>query len=555
MTHTVATEIARQITHRAIPRIYHVPGESFLGLLDALRDESSRLIVARNEGGAGFMALAESRVTGNTGVAMVTRGPGAANIAIAIHTAFQDATPLVVFVGLIPTTDRERESFQEFDIHAWFGSTAKAVMVLDHPGSSAERVSRAFDIAQSGRPGPVVIGLPENLLAVPVAKAPAFPPKHTPSRILGPEETTRFAERLAAAERPVFVVGGECWDTGSAADLRRLAEQAAIPVVSDFRSHDAFPHSSSAWVGSLGYGRNEGARRAYDEADLVVYLGTARKDVLSDGFLLGNGAESVVVVNPDPDLREHTGQLDTHLVSRPDEWLQGFAGVGAGAGAASGAAHAHRTARLAELRATYLAWSQPRPSAPDVLSRETVFGALQEALPNDAIITAGAGNYVIGALRYVHHEVPRSFIGPRNGAMGLGVPGAVAASLAFPERTVVALAGDGCFGMNGQELATLTMFQGRALVFLLDNGGYGTIHAHQERSFPDRPAGTYLQNPDFAGIARAHGIVAHRIEQLDELAPRIAAALASPGSTFFHILLPRINEGLGLHDGSETETR
>lgn len=553
-TSTVATEIARQITVRGIPRIYHVPGESFLGLLDALRDEQSRLIVARNEGGAGFMALAEARVTGRTGVAMVTRGPGAANVAIGIHTAYQDATPLVVFVGLIPVADRDRESFQEFDLRAWFGSTAKSVMVLDHPESAAERVARAFDIAQSGRPGPVVIGLPEDLLTVSVPESAALPPKRTPPRRLRDEEATAFVDRLAAAERPAFVVGGDSWDRDAASALRGLAERLAIPVVSDFRAHDAFPHSSTAWVGSLGYGRNDGARRAYDEADLLVYLGTARKDVLSDGFVLGDGAADVVVVNPDPDLHEHTGRIDAHIISRPGEWLHDVAAAASAAGPAS-PAPASREDRLAELRASYLEWSRPRPENPADVSRETVFGTLQERLPDDAIITVGAGNYVIGALRYLHHETPRSFIGPRNGAMGLGVPGAIAASLAHPNRTVVALAGDGCFGMNGQELATLTMFGGRALVLLLDNGGYGTIHAHQERSFPDRPAGTYLENPDFAAIARAHGLVAHRIERIDEFGPLVEEALAAPGSTFFHIVLPRINDGLGLHDGSETGTR
>lgn len=549
MTSTVAAEIARHITHRGVPRAYHVPGESFLGLLDALRDESCRLIVARNEGGAGFMALAESRVTGRTGVAMVTRGPGAANIAIAIHTAFQDATPLVVFVGLIPRVDRERESFQEFDIHAWFGSTAKAVFVLDHPETAAERVARAFDLAESGRPGPVVVGLPEDLLTVPVIAAPVFPAKRTLPRIMGRTEAAAVSAQLATAERPVMVVGGDDWDSDSAGLLRRIAEASAIPVVSDFRAHDAFPHASPAWVGSLGYGRNEGARRAYADADLVVYLGTARKDVLSDGFSAGNEATTVVVVSPDPDLREHTGRVDLHAVCRPSEWLEGLAQ------ATLDAPHPERAARLAELREAYVAWSRPLPEDPAQLSPETVFGVLQEALPSDAIVTVGAGNYVIGALRYLHHELPRSFVGPRNGAMGLGVPGAVAASLAHPERTVVALAGDGCFGMNGQELATLAMFGGRALVFLFDNGGYGTIHAHQEREFPDRPAGTYLQNPDFAALARAHGIVAHRIEHPDQLGPRVAEAVAAAHSTFFHLVFPQINSGLGLHDGSGTETR
>lgn len=536
MTDTVASTIVTHLERRGVARVYHVPGESFLGLLDALHDSPIRLVTARQEGGAGFMALAEARLTGRAGVVAVTRGPGAANASIAIHTAYQDCTPLVVFVGLISTHVRDLESFQEFGLAAWFGSTAKAVFTLDHPETAAERVARAFEIAESGRPGPVVIGLPEEVLVAPVARPRDLAPAERPPARYGDDALAAAARALAAAERPVFVVGGDSWDEASAARLRRIAEHAAIPVVSDFRSHDAFPHSSPAWVGSLGFGRNAGAAEAYGEADLVCYLGTTRRDVLSDEYTLGGGEATTIVVGDDADLLAHEGQTTLHYVAPPGAWLDGLTELAEGS--------PERRARLQRERNAYVAWSTPAASrVGEDVWRGEVFGAMQRLLPDDAIITAGAGNYVIGALRYLHHERPRTFAGPRNGAMGMGVPAAVAASLVHPDRTVVALAGDGCFGMNGQELATLQATGGRAIVVVIDNSGYGTIRSHQERHFPGRPSGTVLTNPDYAMLARAHGIPGHRVDDAADFAPVFARALDSGSSALIWLRLDPIVPG------------
>ncbi|MEJ6488217.1 thiamine pyrophosphate-binding protein [Leucobacter sp. USCH14] len=530
MTDTVASTIVTHLEARSISRVYQVPGESFLGLLDALHDSSIRLVTARQEGGAGFMALAEARLTGHAGVVAVTRGPGAANASIAIHTAYQDCTPLVVFVGLISTNVRDLESFQEFSLASWFGSTAKAVFTLDNPESAAERVARAFEIAESGRPGPVVIGLPEEVLVAPVARARDLEPAERPAAQFREDALAAAVDALDAAERPVFVVGGDGWTGESAQRLRELAERAEIPVVSDFRSHDAFPHSSPVWVGSLGFGRNDGAADAYGNADLVCYLGTTRRDVLSDEYTLGGGEAVTIVVGPDADLLGHEGRTSLHYVAHPGDWLSSMAQLRDGS--------PERRARVQRERAAYVDWSTPAESrAGEDAWRGEVFGTMQRLLPDDAIITAGAGNYVIGALRYLHHEQPRTFVGPRNGAMGMGVPAAVAATLVHPDRTVVGLAGDGCFGMNGQELATLQATGGRAVILVVDNSGYGTIRSHQERHFPGRPSGTSLTNPDYALLARAHGIEAHRIDDVADFSSAFEQALSSERSTLIWLHL------------------
>lgn len=548
MTRTVADDIALQFEMKRVERVYQVPGESFLGLLNSLRDSRIQLVTARQEGGAGFMALTEARLTGRAGVALVTRGPGAANAFISVHTAYQDATPLVLGVGLIPRADRERETFQEFDIHAWFGSTAKAVMVLDNAGSAAERVARAFEIAESGRPGPVVIGLPEDMLVLPSEDARPLARQQVTPTFAAPDAVVGGADVLLSAKKPVFVVGGDLWDNEGADLLRQVAETHAIPVVSDYRSHDAFAHSSEAWVGSLGFIKGEAALAAYRDADAICYLGITRKDVLSDGFTLGDDGSKVIVVNPDPDLFDHAGTLHHKVTATPLAWLKSFTLTDA-------AEQDERRSRLNELRAQYIEWSTPQPEDTNELTTENIFSVLQSALPEDSVVTVGAGNYMAGVLRYLHHETPRSFVGPRNGAMGLGVPGAVAASLVHPDRQAVVFAGDGCFGMNGQELATVAAYGGHPLVFVFDNSGYGTIQSHQERHFPGRPSGTYLSNPDYVQLAAAHGMAGHRVERLDQLEGVVRDAITNKTSTLLHLVLPKLCAGTHLGDGTGGDPR
>ncbi|CAG7845434.1 Acetolactate synthase isozyme 2 large subunit [Pseudoclavibacter triregionum] len=518
--------LVAQLEAMGVERVYGVPGESYLDVLDGLHDSSIRTIVCRHEGGAGFMALAEGRLTGRPGVAMVTRGPGAANAFIAIHTAWQDATPMVLFVGLIPVADRDRESFQEFDLRAWFGSTAKRVMILDDPGRAAEYVRDAFHLASSGRPGPVVIGLPEDVIRRETAND-VVAPRALPLAKPHPEELAELDGLLAKAERPLLVAGGDCWDEASAAALAAWAESHAVPVACDWRAYDAISHDSPAYVGWLGYGRASTLVDAYREADLLVFVGCARTDVASEGYKAGLETPTVVV-GADPDLEAHAGRLDLHIHATP-------AGFAASLDALDGRRGAD-DARVRELRDAELRYREPRPDGGEHVDLGAAMPAVRDLLPEDAILCYGAGNATIWGHRYLPHRRARSVVGPRNGAMGLSVPAAVAASLCYPERLAVAICGDGDFLMNAQELAVATRYGASPLVFVVDNGIYGTIVEHQRREYPGRPSGTGMTNPDFGAWMRSFGGFGERIEATGDVAGAVERALAFDGPRLIHLV-------------------
>ena len=532
MSSTAGHLIVSQLEQHGVRRVYAVPGESFLDVLDGLFDSPIETVVSRHEGGAGFMALAEARLTGTPGIAMVTRGPGAANAMIAVHTAWQDATPLVLFVGLIPVADRERDSFQEFSLSGWFSTTAKRVMVLDDEHRAAEMVAEAMRLAASGRPGPVVIGLPEDVL-VRATEARPVPPLALPAAAPAPAAIDELTARLAAARRPLLVVGGDGW-TGEAADaVARWAADANIPVAADWRAYDAVPHSSPAWAGWLGYGRADTLAERLDEADLLVFAGCGRSDVLSDGYTRGLGASTAVVLS-DPDAATHAGRIDQHILAGP----AAFAAALPDASAARGErgpewmdALAADQRRYATARPDY----GPGDSARGVDLGE-VFGLLERVLPADRIATYGAGNATIWGHRYLSHSGPGTLVGPRNGAMGLAVPAAVAAALVHPERQVVAVCGDGDFLMNAQELATAVGYGAAPLVIVVDNGIYGTIVQHQQKHYPGRPSGTSMANPDFAAWMQTFGGHGERVESTGDFASALERALASGRPALLHLL-------------------
>lgn len=537
MSQSAGHLIVRTLEQHGVERVYAVPGESYLDVLDGLHDSPIETVVCRQEGGAGFMALAEGRLTGRPGVAMVTRGPGAANAMIAIHTAWQDATALVLFVGLIPVADRGRESFQEFSLSAWFGSTAKRVMILDDPDRAGEIVDEAIRVAMSGRPGPVVVGLPEDLL---VARTDASVPCIAAVPRLAPavDDVEALIGRIARSERPAFVLGGDGWESGCGAGLAVFAAAAGVPVFSDWRAYDAVPHDSPAWAGWLGYGRADAVAMGFAESDLLVFVGCTRSDVLSDGYTLGFDAETVLVTG-DAEAKQHAGRIDHHLIATPAAFSAALAV--ADVSTARGSRSDDWLNDRVQARERFSA-HRPDASVPGRPSNAGVdlgiaFGELDDRLAGNAILTYGAGNATIWAHRFVRHLTPASLVGARNGAMGLAVPAAVAASLAFPSRRAVAVCGDGDFLMNGQEVATAVAHGGTPLVIVVDNGIYGTIVQHQENHYPGRPSGTRMSNPDFAAWMRSFGGHGERVETTEEFGPALDRALAAEGPALIHILI------------------
>lgn len=521
--------IVSQLETAGIKRVYAVPGESYLDVLDGLHDSTISTVVVRHEGGAGFMALAEGRLGDLPGIAMVTRGPGAANAFIAVHTAHQDATPLVLFIGLIPVVDRGRESFQEFDVNAWFGSTAKKVVTLDDAASAAVVVDDAIHTALSGRPGPVVIGLPEDVIAQMVDGGRPVSPRALTSGGPSASDLEALATRFAAAQAPMIVVGGEGWSQESGEALARWAAARNVPIASDFRAYDAVPHvlvGGNSYAGSLGYGRSDALARRFDEADLLVFIGCARTDVLSDGYSLGLNAQTVLVLPGDT--LGHFGRIDQQVVCPSSEFSLDLANQDFSTAAPA--------AWLAEARADYESYSTPRADGGQAVDLGLCMEVLREEMDADAVITYGAGNHAIWPGRYLQHTSANSLAGPRNGAMGMGVPAAVAASLMFPGRQVIAVEGDGDFMMNGQEIATAIGYDAPFITIVVDNGCFATIREHQERHYPQRPSGTHLTNPDFKAWAESFGGHGERVERTEDFREAFRRAAASGKPAVLHLL-------------------
>ncbi len=518
--------IVKTLEAQGVCRVYAVPGESYLDVLDGLHDSSIHTVVTRHEGGAGFMALAEGRLGSTPGIAMVTRGPGAANAMIAIHTAWQDATAMVLFVGLIPLADRGRDSFQEFSLGGWFSTTAKGVFVLDDEHQAGDLVARAMRLASTGRPGPVVVGLPEDVLVrLTDSPVPAILP--LPDAAPSASGLGTLATMLGTAQRPAIIVGGDGWDTATSGVLADFAAAAHVPVLTDWRAYDAIDHDSPAYAGWLGYGRAERTVAALNDADLLVFIGCTRSDVLSEGYKAALDTPTIVVSN-DAELVGHAGRIDAHLAVTP-----------AGLVSALPAGDTLRGTRgplwMDTLRAEQLAFTAPGPDGGTGVDLGLAFEALESALDQDRILTYGAGNATLWGHRYLSHHGPNSLVGPRNGAMGLSVPAAVAASIMHPGRHVVAVCGDGDFFMNAQELAVSFAHGGTPLVIVADNGIFGTIVAHQQQHYPQRPSGTAMDNPNFAQWIESFGGHGEFVETTAEFAPALERALASGLPAVLHL--------------------
>ncbi|HEX5864258.1 MAG TPA: thiamine pyrophosphate-binding protein [Casimicrobiaceae bacterium] len=512
-----------------------VPGESYLPVLDALYDvrERLRLLVCRQEGGAAYMAEAYGKLTGRPGIAFVTRGPGASNAAIGIHTAAQDSTPLIVFVGQVGSDFADREAFQEIDYRRMYGSIVKWVAQIERPERIPEYIARAFRVAQSGRPGPVVLALPEDVLAATVAVADVARiavPMVQPA----PSQIGQLRVLLSAAQRPLVVAGGSGWNTEACADLARFAEANALPVACAFRNQDAFDNRHPNYAGDVGIGINPKLAARVRDADVLLVIGERLGEMVTGGYTL------LAVPQPEQALiHVHPGADELGRVYQPALAIEAaVAPACAGLMAMAPIAAPAWSGNAAAAHAEYLAWQTPRPM-PGSLDLWQVVATLRDRLPEDTIVASGAGNYATWLHRLYRYPVFRTQLAPYNGSMGYGVPAAIAAKAAHPQRTVLSWNGDGCFLMNGQELATAVQYRLAIVFVVVDNGMYGTIRMHQERTYPTRVYGTDLVNPDFAALARAYGADGETVSRTDEFAPALERALTAGRPALLHLLLDR----------------
>lgn len=521
----VGTAIAESLAAHGTSRAFLVPGESFLPVLDGLYNSPVEAIVSRQEGGASYMAEAYGKATGEPGVAMVTRGPGASNAFVGVHTGWQDGTPMVIFVGLIPFSDRDRESFQEFDPKAWFGTQAKQVFVLDDPTRASRVVAEAFFQAKQGRPGPVIVGLPEDVLYQDFEGEIEAPIPVTEGAVSA-ADAAYVSEKLAAAKKPLIFAGGGRWTPESARAIEKFAEINQIPVVHDFRASDRISFSSPANAGWLGYGRNDHAAELLSEADVLLEIGALLTDVPSDGYTLRQDPHAEnIVVNIDTGLRGHSGAISRHILASPVALAEALDNINTGEISSAQSEWFKNARRAHQEFSTIPSESDWRATSAGTAHMEAVIKALQDQLPEEAIFTFGAGNHCIWAQQFLPTQHYPSQLAARNGSMGYSVPGAVSAKLQFPERPVVAIAGDGEYLMNGQELATAVQFGAPFLTVIMTNGEFGTIRDHQKNHFPDRVSGTQLANPDFAAVAKGYGAHGESVDADADVAGAIERAL------------------------------
>jgi len=521
---TGARLLVDQLLIQGVNHIFCVPGESYLGVIDALHDARAiKLVVNRHESGSTFMAEAYAKLTGQPGVAFVTRGPGATNGSIGIHTAFQDSTPMVVFIGQVGSDFVEREAFQEVDYRRMFGQMTKWVAQIDRADRVPEYVARAFQVATSGRPGPVVLALPEDMQTQTADAVDALchqPVQGAPSDM----QIAALRRALGQAQRPLVLLGGFGWTEAACENLRRWAEANHLPVACAFRYQDLFDNRHPNYVGDVGIGINPKLAQRVKDADLIVAIGPRLGEMTTSGYTLLEAPRPKQAL-----IHIHQGMEELGRVYQPA--LAICSGM---------PQFASRLAMMmpiesppwrettVQARAEYALWqSRPPVYAHSVpkLDLWQVVEKLREALPPDTIVTNGAGNFSTWAHRFWRYSGLRTQLAPTAGSMGYGVPAAVAAKIVAPERTVVCFAGDGEFLMTGQELATAVQYQAAPIIVVFNNGMFGTIRMHQEREFPARVHGTQLANPHFALLAQAYGGFGAVVERTDEFAPVLTQAI------------------------------
>jgi len=538
--------LVQQLLLHGVQQLFCVPGESYLAVLDALHDASIAVTVCRQEGGAAMMAEAQGKLTGRPGICFVTRGPGVTNASAGIHIAQQDSTPLIVFVGQVARGALGREAFQEIDYGAVFGTMAKWVVQIDDARRLPELVSRAFHVATSGRPGPVVVALPEDMLTDAVQTADALP-YTVPETYPGAPALQELAARLQAAERPVVILGGSRWSDQAVRDVTAFAGAWQLPVYCSFRRQMLFPANHDSYAGDLGLGANPQLLARIRASDLVLLLGGRLSEVPSQGYELLDipvPAQPLVHVHADADELGRLYRPAQAIHATPQAMAAALAGLQP-QGAPRWAAHTQAA------RAEYLAWSDPAPiRIPGSLQMGAVMQHLREVLPADAIFCNGAGNFATWVHRFWRFTTYGSQLAPTCGSMGYGLPAGVGAKRLWPQREVVVFAGDGDFLMHGQEFATAVQYGLPLIVVLLDNAMYGTIRMHQEREYPGRISATQLKNPDFKAYAQAFGGHGERVERTEDFAPALARARASGLPSVLHCLIgPQAITPTGTLDG------
>jgi acetolactate synthase-1/2/3 large subunit len=513
--------VVDHLVGNGIDAAFCVPGESFLAVLDALYDGPVRLITCRHEAAAANMAVAYGKLTGRPGVCLVTRGPGATQASVGVHTAAQDSAPMLLLVGQVGREARGREAFQELPVPAVFGPMAKWAAEADDPARLPELLARAVQVAVSGRPGPVVLGLPEDVLAGQAEVGDARPVRPV-APAADPADVAHVRQLLARARRPLVVAGGPGWSEAAAADLRAVAEAGRLPVAASFRSQDVLDNRSPSYVGDLGVSANPALHERVRAADLLLAVGPRLGEITTGGYRL--------VEAPVPRQRlvhVHPGLQELGRVVQPELAVNAAVGPFLAALRAAPAPPGDAWAGWAlAARDDYLAWVRP-PPAPGRLDLGRVLTWLRGRLPDDAVLASGAGNYSIWVHRCFQFRRLGTQLAPKSGAMGFGLPAALAAKVVHPGRTVVAVAGDGDFLMTAPELATAVQHRLEVVVLVVDNGMYGTIRMHQERAYPGRVVATDLHNPDFPALAEAFGAHGEAVTETDAFPAAFERALAS----------------------------
>ncbi|OZI72875.1 thiamine pyrophosphate-binding protein [Bordetella genomosp. 6] len=523
-----------QLAAHGVKHVFCVPGESYLAVLDGLHDASIDVTVCRQEGGAAMMADAHGKLTGEPGICMVTRGPGASNALAGVHIAKQDSTPMILFVGQIERGMREREAFQEMDYRAVFGTQAKWVTEIDQVERIPELISRAFHVATSGRPGPVVIALPEDVL-VETASVPDAPRYEVIDAAPAAGQMDQLAQMLAQARAPVAILGGSRWNAQAVQQFADFAQRHALPTAVSFRRQMLFPADHPCFIGDVGLGINPALLKRIEEADLVLMVGGRMSENPSQAYTLLDipvPRQKLVHVHPDSAELGRVYRANLAINTSPAAFCAALAQADGPSGQPVWADDTQA------MRASYLQWSDPEAiRTPGALQLGEVMAYLEKTLPADAIMANGAGNYATWLHRFHRYTRYGTQLAPTSGSMGYGLPAAVGAKRIWPQKTVVCFAGDGCFLMHGQEFATAVQYDLPIVVVLIDNGMYGTIRMHQEKHYPGRISATSLKNPDFAEYARAFGGHGERVETTGQFAPAFERALASGKPAILHCLI------------------